>query len=119
MGLTHAKNDLELPNAPVIFRRWIMSLVDHFASVQVLERASVKLPVGDVINFSLLGVDHQRMTLPNWMTLEAIIRQLTMAASWHHREKYLVHLKAYIQKYETGDSLPGTAARYQIGRAHV
>ena len=113
MGSTPAKNDSELPNAPVIFRRWIMSLVDHFASVRVLERASVKLPVGDVIDFSLLGVDHRRMTLPNWTTLEAIIRQLTMAASWHHREKYLVHLKAYIQKYETGDSLPGTAARYR------
>jgi hypothetical protein len=113
--LTPDKNDSERSgtHGPVVFRRWIMSLVDHFTSIRVLERACVKLPESTEINFSLLGVDHRRATLPDWKTMETIARQLTSAESEIGTEKFIADLKAYIEKYEPEQSLPGTTARHR------
>jgi hypothetical protein len=90
-----------------------MSFVDHFTLVQVLEQACVRLLKGATINFSLLSMDHRRMVLPNWETMEAIIHQLTWAEPMAMVEKYIAHLKAHIEEYETEDSIPGMAAQYQ------
>ena len=92
---------------PVIFRRWIMSLVDHFTSVRVLERACVE------ISLTLLGVDHRRATLPDWDSMEDFLRKLTYSEIKEHRDEYIKLLKGYIKEYEPEDALPGTAARHR------
>lgn len=111
-GLTPDKNDASTPG-PVAFRRWIMSLVDHFTSIRVLERACVKLPENTNISFSLLGVDHRRSDLPDWKTIETIIRQLTSAESEIGSVKFIADLKAYVENYVSEGSMPGTAAQYR------
>lgn len=90
-----------------------MSLVDHFTSIRVLERACVKLPENTNISFSLLGVDHRRSDLPDWKTIETIIRQLTSAESEIGSVKFIADLKAYVEDYVSEGSMPGTAAQYR------
>ena len=107
------KNNFEQSGTPwaVICRRWIMSLVDHFTSIRVLERACVRLPKNEEITFSLLGVDHRRATLPEWEIMEDFLRRLTYLENKHATESYITYLKNCIKGYKTGSVLPGTTAR--------
>ena len=97
MALTPNQDMFELYGTPwdTIFRRWIMSLVDHFTSIQVLEQACVKLPAAEEIHFSLLGMDHWKSTLPDWELMEDIIHQLQPVKS-EAQERYIASLKSYI-----------------------
>jgi hypothetical protein len=97
----------------VICKRWIMSLVDHFASIRVLERACAKFQGDQEINFTLLGVDQRRVPLPDWNIMEDFLRQLTFAEPQGQRDKYIADLKATIKTYEMVDSIPGTADCYR------
>jgi hypothetical protein len=64
-------------NGPeVVYRRWIMGLVDHFASIRVLERVSRRLPCEAKINFSLLGLNRPSLQSGSWATMTAEIRRL-------------------------------------------
>jgi hypothetical protein len=110
---TPNKNDSEgsVTPEPVIIRRWIMSLVDHFASILVLERACVKLPDSGEISFSLLGVDHRRRNLPDWKKVETITRQLMLAVPTKKTDTFITQLKAYIKNYRSDGCIPGTEAR--------
>ena len=114
MALTPDQDAFELYGTPwgTIYRRWIMSLVDHFTSIRVLEQACVKLPAGENVSFSLLGMDHQKQTLPDWEIMENIICQLQPMESVS-RETYIADLKSYIETYERKGAQPGTAARYR------
>jgi hypothetical protein len=64
-----------------VFRRWIMGLVDHFASIRVLERASGKLPAEGKINFSILGLNRPVLQISSWTTMSEEIRTLCQDSS--------------------------------------
>jgi len=60
----------------VLCRRWIMGLVDHFASIRVLERVSRQLPPNAEINFSLLGLNRPSLVSDTWTEMADMIRTL-------------------------------------------
>jgi hypothetical protein len=98
---------------PMIFRRWIMSLVDHFTSIQILEWACVKLPKSEEISFSILGMDHQKTNLLDWETMKTMIHQLTPAADKEERDTFIAELETSIIGYENSQGIPRTAAQYR------
>ena len=55
----------------VVYQRWIIGLVDHFAAIRVLERVSAKLPPEGKINFSILGLNRPSLShaTSSWDTL--------------------------------------------------
>ena len=60
----------------VVYRKWIMGLVDHFASIRVLERVCGKLPPKGKINFSILGLNRQELQFGSWDTIVTQIQKL-------------------------------------------
>ena len=70
----------ELPDAgketDVIFRRWIMGLVDHYASIRVLERVSRRLPPEGKIKFTILGLNRSPLPNDSWDKMVGEIRSL-------------------------------------------
>ena len=73
-----SSSDLEME---VVYRRWIMGLADHFASIRVLERVSGKLPREAEINFSILGLNRQSLQPSSWATMVEEIRTLCKDSS--------------------------------------
>ena len=60
----------------VLFRRRIMGMVDHFASICVLERVSRILPPKAKFNFSLLGLNRPSLLSDSWAKMKDQIRTL-------------------------------------------
>ena len=65
--------DEVLDNVPdaesgVVYRKWIMGMVDHFASIRVLERVCVRLPREAKINFSIIGLNRPSLS-SDWDTM--------------------------------------------------
>ena len=65
----------------VIYRRWILGLVDHFASIRVLERACGKLPEKAKINFSLLGLNRPSLLCDSWTSMVDNIQAICQDSS--------------------------------------
>jgi hypothetical protein len=65
----------------VVYRRWIMGMVDHFASLRVLERVSAKLPPEGKVNFSILGLNRPKLEYDSWATMVGEIQKLCQDSS--------------------------------------
>jgi hypothetical protein len=65
----------------VVYRRWIMGLVDHFSSIRVLEHVARRLPPGAKINFSLLGLNRPQLQCGDWATMKQEIQRLCLDKS--------------------------------------
>jgi hypothetical protein len=65
----------------VLYRRWIMGMVDHFASIRVLERVCRKLPPKGKINYSILGLNRPSLSSGTWDVMVNEIKTLCQDSS--------------------------------------
>ena len=70
-----------LDKVGIVYRKWIMGLIDHFASIRVLERVCSKLPSEAKINFSILGLNHLSLSFGSWGMMESEIKTLCKDSS--------------------------------------
>jgi len=91
-----------------VFRRWIMSLVEHFTSIRLLEHACDKLSESDEIKISLIGVDHWRTKVPAWSSITAMIRDMAPPGSV---DGYIEYLETSIRNFQPTSPPPGTMAQ--------
>jgi hypothetical protein len=108
----------------VVYRKWIMGLVDHFASIRVLERVSVKLPSEAKINFSILALNRPSLPSGSWNTMADEIQTLCKDSSLVSKasktplppdlaDKVIGILKTKIEKYKPSGSMAKTSARFE------
>lgn len=71
-GTTDEVLDTVPGEVEVVYRKWIMGMVDHFASIRVLERVCGKLPPEAKINFSILGLNRPTLS-HSW---DAMVRDI-------------------------------------------
>jgi len=68
--------DFKDENSQWNYRRSLMSFVDHFAGLYLLQRRSLKLPPNENINLSLIGIRPQgRFYYFPWDVMEGVIRR--------------------------------------------
>jgi len=71
-GTTDEVLDTVPGEVEVVYRKWIMGMVDHFASIRVLERVCGKIPPEAKINFSILGLNRPTLS-HSW---DAMVREI-------------------------------------------
>jgi hypothetical protein len=107
-----------------VYRRWIMGLVDHFASIRVLERVSGRLPPEAKINFSILGLNRPSLTAGNWEAMVEEIQTVCKDSSLTSRvsqkplppdfaNKAIMTLETKIRGYKAPKSVNKTSARFE------
>ena len=92
LGLEHLSEKQD----DVVYRRWIMGLVDHFASIRALEQVSHKLPSEAKINFSLLGLNRPSLRSGSWTAMTKEIRNICAHDSLVSRPLFPDPRRAYL-----------------------
>ena len=57
----------------LVYRRALMSFVDHYAGLRILERRSIALPADENIKLSLIGIKHPTLYYLLWEEMEKVI----------------------------------------------
>jgi hypothetical protein len=60
----------------LIYRKSIMSFVDHYAALRLLERRCTRLPVDETIKLSLITVNHKNLCYLSWEDMEKVIKKM-------------------------------------------
>ena len=57
----------------LVYRRALMSFVDHYAGLRILERQSIALLADENIKLSLIGIKHPTLYYHSWEEMEKVI----------------------------------------------
>ena len=57
----------------LVYRRALMSFVDHYAGLRILEWRSIALPADESIKLSLIGIKHPMLYYHSWEEMEKVI----------------------------------------------
>lgn len=68
--------DFKENGAGLSYRRSLMSFVDHFAGLRLLERRSLNLPPLEQIKLCLVAVKHPTLRYLSWNEMEVVIRKM-------------------------------------------
>lgn len=112
------------PDVESVYRRWIMGMVDHFASIRVLERVSGKLPPEAKINFSILGMNRPSLPSCSWATMVGEIQTLCQDSFLVSKasetrlppdlaNKAIEIIETKINEYKASKSVKNTSARFE------
>jgi len=108
----------------VVYRKWIMGMVDHFTSIHVLEQVCGGLPPKAEINFSILGLNRPSLSSDSWDTMVNEIQTLCGDGSLASKasEMPLPHdladkvtsiIKTKIDGWRKAESVNKTSARHE------
>ena len=61
------------PDTTLVYRRALMSFVDHYAGLRILERRSMALPADEKIKLSLIAIKHPSLYYRPWEEMECVI----------------------------------------------
>lgn len=129
--ITEADADEVLPESEVevemVYRKWIIGLVDHFAAIRVLERVSGKLSPEGKINFSILGLNRPSLPNASWDVMVGEIRSLCEDRSLFSRaarerllpsdfaNRVIKIIETKVKQYpdDPGKSVNKTSARFE------
>lgn len=64
-----------------IYRKSLMSFVDHYAALRLLERRSIGLPKNEMIKLSLIAVRNRKLYYLPWEEMENVIEKTCQAFS--------------------------------------
>ena len=57
----------------LVYRRALMSFVDHYAGLHILEWQSIALPADENIKLSLISIKHPTLYYCSWEEMEKVI----------------------------------------------
>jgi hypothetical protein len=109
----------------VVYRKWIMGLVEHLASIRVLEQVSRKLKPKANISIALIGLDRPSLKSEGWDAMETIIRKLCQDKSLVSKvskmplppdfpDKVIGILRSEVNNYQRpGSSIHKTSMRFE------
>ena len=123
-GSTDEVLDTASGDVGVVYRKWIMGMVDHFASIRVLKRVCGKLPLEAKINFSILGLNRPSLRSDTWddmvCDIQTLCRDSSLASKASERplppdlaDKVIGILKTKVQQWSKAPvSVNKTSTRF-------
>ena len=124
-GTTDEVLDSAQSEVGVVYRRWIMGMVDHFTSIRVLERVCGKLPPKGTINFCILGLNRpKKLPSGSWAMMVGEIRKLCEDGSLASKasetplppdlaDKVIEIIETKIYEYEVHRTVNKTSSQFE------
>ena len=105
------------PDAQFIYRKALMSFVDHYTGLLILQRRSTVLPADETIRLSLVAIRHPTLYYRSWEDMKTVINQTCKEFSTSDRP--LDHLQVIqkientVTEFETNDKTDGVILAFK------
>ena len=100
----------------LIYRKSIMSFVDHYAALRLLERRCTRLPVDETIKLSLIAVNHKTLPYLPWEDMEKVIKKICQSTNTSNddgSEDMIDKLKKLIDSERESENPPAAIVAFK------
>jgi hypothetical protein len=84
----------------LVYRKALMSFVDHYTALRLLERRSTRLPLDETIKLSLIAIKHEKLRYRSWEEMEKVVEKMCQAfgSKRDDSQRMIKKVKKYIEK---------------------